>query len=105
MLARVPLRLAMTDHADDEESNALLGAGSHWATRLAAKLLRHRAKGDATVWARVIQVCGASSARHVPPLTRTQNKCVGHADYWQALQHEFSCADHSLKRSYLKLVI
>ncbi len=56
MLARVPLRLALTDHADDEESNALLGHGAHWATRLAARLLRHKAAGAASPWAAYIRV-------------------------------------------------
>jgi hypothetical protein len=55
-LARVPLRLALTDHAGDEESDALLGRGGHWATRLAARLLRQRAAGAASPWAAYLRV-------------------------------------------------
>ena len=52
----MPLRLALTDHADDEESNALLGRGGNAAVRLAARLLRHKAAGDASPWAPYIRV-------------------------------------------------
>ena len=55
-LARVPMRLALTDHAGDEESNALLGRDVHNHVRLAARLLRHKAAGDASPWAPFIRV-------------------------------------------------
>lgn len=44
VLATVPLRVALTDHPDDEESNALLYPDAPWSVRLACKLLRERAK-------------------------------------------------------------
>ena len=40
----VPLRLAIADHADDEESNRLVYPGAPWSVRLACKLLREKAK-------------------------------------------------------------
>ena len=52
----MPMRLALTDHADDQESNALLGRGRHGDVRLAARLLRHKAAGDASPWAPFIRV-------------------------------------------------
>ena len=52
----MPMRFALTDHAGDEESNALLGRGGHTHVRLAARLLRHKAAGDASPWAPFIRV-------------------------------------------------
>ncbi len=68
-LARVPLRLALTDHAGDEESDALLGRGGHWATRLAARLLRQRAAGAASPWAAYLR------ARAAPMHAKPSKRC------------------------------
>ncbi len=50
VLLRVPLALALTDHAGDADSNARLYEGAPWSVRLAAKLLRERARGNASPW-------------------------------------------------------
>lgn len=47
-LMRIPLRLAITDHPDDEESNALVFPEAPWSVRLACKLLREFRKGKAS---------------------------------------------------------
>jgi SET domain len=48
--AKIPLRLAITDDPDDEESNALLGKDSLWSVRLACKLLRLKSQGANSPW-------------------------------------------------------
>jgi hypothetical protein len=53
---QVPLRLALTDHPGEEESNALLADSAPWSARLAAKLLRERAKGADSPWRAYIAV-------------------------------------------------
>lgn len=55
-LVRLPLRLALTDHPGDEESNQLVYEGAPWSVRLAAKLLREAAKSEASPWFPFIQV-------------------------------------------------
>jgi hypothetical protein len=55
-LVAVPLRLALTDHPDDEASNALLYEGAPWSVRLAAKLLREAALGPQSAWWPYLQV-------------------------------------------------
>ncbi|GIL55730.1 hypothetical protein Vafri_11264 [Volvox africanus] len=62
MVLEVPLRLALTDHPGDEESNQLLYPGAPWSIRLACKLLRHLAAGTRSPWAPYIKVL----PRHVP---------------------------------------
>jgi hypothetical protein len=47
---KVPLRLAITDDPDDEESNALVYEGAPWSVRLAARLLRLEAAGADCPW-------------------------------------------------------
>mmetsp|Transcript_3417 Transcript_3417/g.9820 ORF Transcript_3417/g.9820 Transcript_3417/m.9820 type:complete len:533 (-) Transcript_3417:2061-3659(-) len=49
-LLRIPLRIALTDHPEDKESNALLYTGAPWSIRLAAKILREKAKGPESVY-------------------------------------------------------
>lgn len=56
MVLRVPLRLALTEHPSDEESNTLVYDGAPWSVRLAAKLLRLRAAGSASPWYPYLQV-------------------------------------------------
>lgn len=60
VIAKVPLRLAITDSPDDEESNALEHAGAPWSVQIACKLLRMRAEGDACPWKPYIDVLPAS---------------------------------------------
>ncbi|KAG2497988.1 hypothetical protein HYH03_004247 [Edaphochlamys debaryana] len=55
-LLEVPLRLALTDHPGDEESNTLLYEGAPWSVRLSCRLLRHRAAGKASPWAPYVRV-------------------------------------------------
>ncbi|KAK9835876.1 hypothetical protein WJX74_009976 [Apatococcus lobatus] len=59
-LVRLPLRLALTDHPGDEESNQLVYEGAPWSVRLAAKLLREASKQDASPWFPFIQALPAS---------------------------------------------
>ncbi|GLI65350.1 hypothetical protein VaNZ11_008899 [Volvox africanus] len=56
MVLEVPLRLALTDHPGDAESNQLLYPGAPWSVRLACKLLRHLAAGKRSPWAPYIKV-------------------------------------------------
>ncbi|KAG1666921.1 hypothetical protein FOA52_005981 [Chlamydomonas sp. UWO 241] len=46
VLLRVPLRLAFTDFADDEESDRLMYEGAPWSVCLSAKLLRAMSAGS-----------------------------------------------------------
>ncbi|GIL72494.1 hypothetical protein Vretifemale_2854, partial [Volvox reticuliferus] len=62
VVLEVPLRLALTDHSEDAESNQLLYPGAPWSVRLACKLLRHLAAGKRSPWAPYIKVL----PRHVP---------------------------------------
>ncbi len=77
------MRLALTDHPGDEESNSLVYEGAPWSIRLAAKLLREAAKAVDSPWFPFIQVllmscpvsfrhashgCGESWLRSVPGL-------------------------------------
>jgi hypothetical protein len=48
--AKIPLRLAITDDPDDEESNTLVGKDAPWSVRLACKLLRLRSQGPNSPW-------------------------------------------------------
>jgi hypothetical protein len=48
--AKIPLRLAITDDPEDEESNTLVGKDTLWSVRLACKLLRLKADGPASPW-------------------------------------------------------
>ncbi|KAG2440536.1 hypothetical protein HYH02_010414 [Chlamydomonas schloesseri] len=59
VVLEVPLRLALTDHPGDEESNALLYEGAPWSVRLACKLLRHKAAGAASPWSAYVKVLPA----------------------------------------------
>jgi hypothetical protein len=62
---RVPLRLALTDTPDEADAaalDALPGGGRLWQDRLASKLLRLAAQGDAGPWAPYLQAL----PRHVP---------------------------------------
>ena len=52
----MPLRMALTEHPSDEESNSLLYPGAPWSVRLAVKLLRLRAAGIDSPWHPYIQV-------------------------------------------------
>ena len=51
---QVPLRIALTDHTADAESNELLAADAPWSARLAARLLRERAKGASSPYSAYI---------------------------------------------------
>lgn len=53
---KVPLKMAVTDHEEDEEGNALVYRGAPWSVRLAAKVLRLRAQGAACPWYPYVQV-------------------------------------------------
>lgn len=55
-MLRVPLRLAITEHAGDEESNLLVYPGAAWSVRLASKLLRMCRAGSASPWAPYLRV-------------------------------------------------
>mmetsp|Transcript_40317 Transcript_40317/g.95812 ORF Transcript_40317/g.95812 Transcript_40317/m.95812 type:complete len:294 (+) Transcript_40317:75-956(+) len=55
-LVTVPLRIALTDHPEDEESNYLLYQDAPWSVRLAAKILREKAKGSNSPWKSYIDV-------------------------------------------------
>ncbi|GAX76985.1 hypothetical protein CEUSTIGMA_g4432.t1 [Chlamydomonas eustigma] len=55
-LFRVPLKLALTDFPEDEESNALLYKGAPWSVRLSAKLLRQVAAGSSCPYWPYLQV-------------------------------------------------
>jgi hypothetical protein len=44
------MRLALADHPGDKDSNKLLGETAPWSARLAARLLREEAAGDASAW-------------------------------------------------------
>ncbi|KAK9867596.1 hypothetical protein WJX84_003298 [Apatococcus fuscideae] len=59
-LVRLPLRLALTDHPRDEESNRLVYEGAPWSVRLAAKLLREASKGEDSAWFPFIQALPTS---------------------------------------------
>jgi len=48
--AKIPLRLAITDNPDDEESNTFVGKDAPWSVRLACKLLRLKSQGAASPW-------------------------------------------------------
>ncbi|KAJ9526499.1 hypothetical protein QJQ45_017424, partial [Haematococcus lacustris] len=50
VVLRVPLRLALTDHAADRESNRLVYEDAPWSVRLATKLLREVGKGRTSPW-------------------------------------------------------
>lgn len=50
VLVRVPLRIAIADHAGDEETNLLVFPGAPWAVRLACKLLRELKRGPQSPW-------------------------------------------------------
>ena len=63
VLLRVPLHLALTDHADDKEGHELTYEGAPWSVRLAAKLLKERAKGSDSPWAPYLQVGGTRACR------------------------------------------
>jgi len=56
VLLRIPLRLAITDHAEDEESNRLVYSDAPWSVRLATKVLREAGKGRASPWFPYIRV-------------------------------------------------
>ncbi|PNH12682.1 hypothetical protein TSOC_000380, partial [Tetrabaena socialis] len=56
VVLEVPLRLALTDHPADEESNQLMYEGAPWSVRLACKLLRNKALGPQSPWHAYIQV-------------------------------------------------
>ena len=58
--ARVPLRLAITDDPDDEESNELVGADAPWSVRLACKILRMASNGNESPWAPYLRVLPTS---------------------------------------------
>ncbi|KAL3147314.1 hypothetical protein ABBQ32_002799 [Trebouxia sp. C0010 RCD-2024] len=58
----LPLRLAITDHTQDQESNDLVYEDVPWSLRLACKLLREKAKGSASPWHPYLQVL----PQHVP---------------------------------------
>jgi len=58
-LMRIPLRIALTDHPEDEASNSMLYQGAPWSVRLAAKVLRERALGAGSPWRRYIAVLPA----------------------------------------------
>ena len=53
---RIPLSIAITDHAGDEVSNKLIYNGAPWAVRLACKILREKAKGFSSPWHPYLQV-------------------------------------------------
>lgn len=44
------MRLALADHPSDKDSNELLSDSTPWSARLAARLLREEAAGDASAW-------------------------------------------------------
>ncbi|KAG2446144.1 hypothetical protein HXX76_000741 [Chlamydomonas incerta] len=56
VVLEVPLRLALTDHPGDEESNQLMYEGAPWSVRLACKLLRHKAAGASSPWSAYVRV-------------------------------------------------
>lgn len=58
VILRVPLRLAITDSLESEPqiAAALPGGGRLWQDRLASKLLRLVAEGEASAWHPYIQV-------------------------------------------------
>lgn len=60
LIARLPLRLAITDYPEDEESNELVYAGAPWSVRLACKILRLKAQGQASPFYPYIQALPAS---------------------------------------------
>ena len=55
-LLSIPLRLALTDHANDEAGNQALGRGSPSNLRLALKLLQQVQEGTKSQWYPFIQV-------------------------------------------------
>lgn len=59
-LASVPLHLAITDHPDDEESNAIFASSNNaiapWSVRLACKILRMKYQGYDCPWFPYISV-------------------------------------------------
>jgi len=56
VLLVVPLRLALTDFPEDEESNKLLYEDAPWSVRLSAKLLRQVTQGRQSPWYPYLQV-------------------------------------------------
>ena len=56
VLLHLPLRLAITDHPEDPESNELMYEDAPWSLRLACKLLREKAKASASPWHPYLQV-------------------------------------------------
>ena len=65
VVLRVPMRLALTDFADDGP-HARVGTpeGAHWAVRLAAKLLLERAGGSSSPWYPYLQADLLTSTEH-----------------------------------------
>ncbi|KAJ9526145.1 hypothetical protein QJQ45_009581 [Haematococcus lacustris] len=59
VVLRVPLRLALTDHAADRESNRLVYEDAPWSVRLATKLLREVGKGRTSPWFPYLRVLPA----------------------------------------------
>ncbi|KAL0050877.1 hypothetical protein WJX82_009288 [Trebouxia sp. C0006] len=62
VLLHLPLRLAITDHPADPESNEVMFEDAPWSLRLACKLLREKAKGSASPYHPYLQVL----PEHVP---------------------------------------
>lgn len=63
ILLRVPLKVAITDYEDDDESNSLVYEDAPWGERLACKVLRERARGEESPWFPYMQVgaaCGVT---------------------------------------------
>ena len=56
VVLHLPLRLAITDHTEDKDSNALVYEDAPWSVRLACKLLREKAKGSSSPWHPYLQV-------------------------------------------------
>ena len=75
----MPLRLAITDHPSDEESNTLVYQGAPWSVRLAAKLLRMRRAGVASPWHAYLQVGRMGSYLRLGGWRRGLHACNVHS--------------------------
>ncbi|MEW5308892.1 MAG: hypothetical protein WDW38_000813 [Sanguina aurantia] len=72
----VPLRCALTDHPDDEESHHLMYEGAPWSVRLAAKLLRQSAAGPSSAWSHYLAVLPAQIPTPVTTYSWDQIKAI-----------------------------
>lgn len=94
--ARIPLRLAITDDPEDEESNALVGADAPWSVRLVCKVLRMASAGDESPWAPYLKVLPTAVPNPLSTFSWEDTQAIAYEPARRQLDHAAWLAASSL---------